>query len=302
MRKLILHIGSGKTGSSSIQRFYSKQKTSDFSFLYDMNGRQAIKDIEAFKSRLIRQNTNLLIYSNEWLYAIDQSDIRAIFQSLKGEFDIEVYIYLRRQEEFAISAYQQRIRGKVVSGVNRSTFGPISLPESLPKERLNYYSIVCKWAEVFGREKIKINVYDRDLFDDGCVVKDFGRKIGIVRNIGNTTEKNKTPGMITTKIGHLCNEVGVPKDLRKEIVFGAPESPSGLPSKADAHAFYAEFEMSNKQLMDEFNVDSPYSGLFHDRWDRYPDSRTDLWTEESANKAIEHLLKIIIKQSSNTHE
>lgn len=116
MKKLILHIGSGKCGSSSIQDFCQQDKQVfvedvvfkllDPTLIIGLNSKEVDREQEELLKRYIPQN-DILILSHEFLfqnpYAV--KNICNIFKEVTD--DIRVVGYSRRQSDFLISAYSQ---------------------------------------------------------------------------------------------------------------------------------------------------------------------------------------------------
>lgn len=105
MKKLFLHIGTGKTGSTSIQKTF-ENRSNEFHFDYDMTGPDKLKDVDASIERINCKN-DFVVYSNEWLFRADRKYIEKLSLKLKRCFKTEVILCLRRQDEFEISRYQQ---------------------------------------------------------------------------------------------------------------------------------------------------------------------------------------------------
>lgn len=289
MRRLYLHIGTGKTGSTSIQYTFSGMDSKGFSFFYDMNGVKGISNLEEFLERLQETQSDKVIYSNEWLYKASESFIKKINKKLRPFFDIKVVIYLRRQDEFVISAYQQVAK----SGQGSSEYGAVALPMDFDKSNLDYYKIVSRWAALFGKENIIIRKFSRDSLQDGCVVKDFSEVTGVCLREEDIVLKNESVDFLGTKIGHIANRSGISRDVFKSIVADAPLGSKMLPARSDAEAFYSYFVESNIKLKNEYDIASVFDDVFGMDFSKYPEKRSDLWDENSANEGVEYLMRRI---------
>ncbi|MEM1154288.1 MAG: hypothetical protein AAGI44_09110, partial [Pseudomonadota bacterium] len=105
-------------------------------------------------------------------------------------------------------------------------------------------------------------------------------------------DKNTSDGFFITKVGHLLWQKNISSNNRQLMLNGLPQTGKMLPSADDARAFYSHFRDSNKLLNERFQLsEKPY--LFDDDFSTYPESRTDLWTEDSANEAILTILDTI---------
>lgn len=114
-------------------------------------------------------------------------------EAQKGGFSIHVIVYLRRQDEFLSSNWNQIIKKRVgnfyaspfeeyVEGINK-------------KVRLEYYEKLERVAKVVGKEQITVRVFAPGKLEGGTIYADFLAAVGTsmketyqisnaVRNIG----------------------------------------------------------------------------------------------------------------------
>lgn len=279
MKKLYLHIGTGKTGTSSIQKTFSQRKN-NFHFSFDMDGPKHFKDPDAFIKKIQGDGSyEKIVYSNEWSYRADRKTVEKLSLALHKIFNVEVIIYFRRQDEFELSRYQQV--GK--SGNGKSSSGSIALPIGENRE-LNYFNIAEKWSEFFS---IKVRLFDRDRLIGGDVVVDFANAIGEQVPKNEIITANVSSGIIKTKLGHIINELDL-NGIRKYLLAGVPDSPKSLASKQSMMELFNKYDDVNKLLSDKY-IENNFT--FSRDFSRYPDERQDQWTEDTADKAIKHILK-----------
>ncbi|WP_430468825.1 hypothetical protein [Vreelandella titanicae] len=145
MKKALIHIGSGKTGSTSIQKSlisYVKNKHSDFSFpVVDTLGNQNIdclfkpakrfsralksrlnakgikpnKYQKAFKNKFLKEyeDSKNLILSSEYFFNLNSDEIEKLYVFLKEELkidEVQVVCYLRSPADYYLSFVQQQIK------------------------------------------------------------------------------------------------------------------------------------------------------------------------------------------------
>ena len=290
MKTLHLHIGTGKTGSSSIQKTFSALEDHSIYFQYDKSLLQIINNIDDLIVRLNNTNCNHVVYSCEWLFKVDESIIDELSQKLKPFFSTKVVIYLRRQDELIVSAYQQSVKQKN----NKCDSGSIGLPTDYYLARFSYYDICNKWAKYFGKKNTIIRVFSSEALKDGCAVKDIANIVGVPLKDSDIIYANKSVGMISFKLAYVLQQFKVRKSVYNEIVFNAPESPKALPDRKTAESFYQAYISSNQRLMEEFSIESKYPSLFSNDFSQYPISRSDLWDEDTANAAIIHLCTVFL--------
>ena len=87
--------------------------------------------------------------------------------------DISIVIYLRRQEELFISGYSTAIKsGETYSLPSVRSF-------AANKDQYDYYHILNKWSEIFGKENINVYLYDAKELVNGDIFTDYCFRVGI---------------------------------------------------------------------------------------------------------------------------
>lgn len=203
MSKLILHIGSAKTGTSSIQKTCRTYRdalaeqgihwahagpapfntTSRHSFLssalrkgedlWDLNKHRVLQDFKA-------SDCHTCILSDEVLFHSDVAPFAAL-KSLTEAFDqTEVIVYLRRPDRFVESLWNQHVGEKRREGRNIRKFAN----SDDIRARLDYAKILDFWSTI---GTVKPYVYDTSL---GDIVPRFIAQIGYAGNIGETLRSN----------------------------------------------------------------------------------------------------------------
>ena len=205
MRRLIIHIGAHKTGSTAIQKFffdYTKYFEENFNLIYPIENQTNpeyhlwghhyltwyfvrpkkvlnIKALEqAFSSFIVQISSNkekdFLISSEDfiWNYRVEDfiNEIKSFFD------DIYILIYVRRQVDAAISLYQT---GVVNSGLTISFHEWFEEAKSI----FDYWSIVERYEKLGC--KVIVRPYMRNKFEGGDVILDFLKSLSSIvgRNI-----------------------------------------------------------------------------------------------------------------------
>lgn len=193
--ELVLHIGGAKCGSSAIQAFL-RQNAKDLSArgiaipgeALDFNSVVSGQQIWAFEeaatggdpvalgARLARlfddaeaRNCHRLVLSAENI--CNHPDLAPVVQDACGNRPVRVVFYVRRQDDFLISGWQQW---------HLKTFASV---EAYLADRVGrvgcWYSMIAPWADLFGDDSITVRPFVREQLKDRDIVADFCASVGI---------------------------------------------------------------------------------------------------------------------------
>ena len=205
-RELVVHIGTGKTGTTSIQNVLARRRgplseagilypkclgptnheaaavaVADFHPGFSTAKAPAVKsanDLPAFRAALRAQleeehaerDYQKIIVSNEHLYEKVRATRHALlFKELfEGLYSrITIVVYLREQTDFASAIYAELVR-----------MGSVPNPDSFLQQKrtadlLDFAGGIQSWASVFGRENVIPRVFDRSMLIGGDTLEDF---------------------------------------------------------------------------------------------------------------------------------
>ncbi|MEZ4630563.1 MAG: hypothetical protein R2880_07635 [Deinococcales bacterium] len=203
--KIQLHIGTEKTGTTTIQHFCRDQRdsllekhilypealgktnhTKLIAALQNVNRVKSIRQrqgihkksnvrvlyhqlIERLTKEIEQKSPQKMVISNEHLSSrLASSKELLSLKKFLANFseDIEVYVYLRRQDEFLLSRYS--------TSVKNGRTKPFSIPK-VNQERLDFYydHLLEMWSQVFGQNTIHVRVFQKDLLVNRDIVSDF---------------------------------------------------------------------------------------------------------------------------------
>ncbi|WP_298773224.1 hypothetical protein [uncultured Shewanella sp.] len=320
MKQIFLHIGSHKTGSSSIQEALLAQQSvlhrQNFHY-FDIKGPSGkhghpndwvmTDDVHSGHAHVLAldklrrycedvDQTNI-IFSNEMLsWIFRESRIAHIRQALLG-FNVKIIVYIRRQDKQMVSHHQQGSKG-----MNPAMSYYASLPTALPSQGfhryLNYFEKLSMWADVFGEENMIIRLFEPESFEKGDVVQDFCQQLGVEGIKG--VRVNTSNGFEKTKVGHLINQTLPKSELACLLRSGLSNQGKLLPSRAEAKQLYQRYIYSNQKLNARFNLSSQFDDVFNPDFSCYPDIAGDQWDEDSANLAIKRLLTVLAPLAEST--
>ncbi len=344
MRKLraILHIGTAKTGTTSIQRVLRevREVLPPLGFAYSRaagkrnhlslplyaegghrrnglfrhvarQGKDSAEVTEWFPEELAREiealpkGVHTMVFSSEQLHSrVDRVSEVERLKALLDRFFSEymIVVYLRRQDELAVSRYTTVVRtGGTSSAV---------LPDpSTDSHYYNYKLLLDRWADAFGREAIRPRIFARSELLDGDVVRDFLNTIGmqglslpedpVVRGPSLVPAAQELVRRFNAQRGEGASTrrpAWVPEFLNQRFA-----GPGAMPSRAEAEAFLATFAASNEAVRADYFPER--KSLFSMEFGRYPevssrDRLTDGAVLEVALASLRHVMEEVASPGS----
>ncbi len=332
LRNAILHIGMGKTGTTTIQFFLHKNakrlrehnvakfcpfdlKTYPQTAFRDID--RLYQGLDELKERTEQQGADSVVWSMEALGSLefgnDRRKLEAIRRKLAGA-NITIVVYLRRQDSFAPSAYLQwnvlnkRYRGPVQSFDERfPAFYGEDNSCMLEGTNLNYYEVIRPWAEVFGVSNLRVRLLEKAQMVEGNLLHDFCAASGLPKveydfevsrqNVTFNMELHDLLGMYNSVFEEPIN----PTEMRD--FFG-----SFVYDEFFSRPFFTRFTIPPEKRLailegcEEFNakVAREYLGredgvLFREPWPS-PDEPHQPYSGMTLEKLVPILLHILLKQ------
>lgn len=191
-RKIILHIGSAKTGSSTIQAFLranrdylseqgyvvpdrhlglGPQVTGEHVFatqnlITDPDKSRTRRSFEGLRSE--PEDGKIVLISAENL---SNPDVHLHFQEALAEFDAQVIIYIRRQDDLLTSSWQQWY-SKISHDFHAYIIREMA--------KIGHWDkIIQGWESVVGEGKVTVRIFDRTDMVEGDLLRDFAHAIGL---------------------------------------------------------------------------------------------------------------------------
>ena len=257
MTKLVLHIGTQKTGTSVVQEFLSRNRAelSEQNVNYTLWGRgpsgspaehaqhalahfwakgwlsdrldpyKVSKTWESFLDSFAAKDDQVFVVSSEHFYkaCIVDPDVPHRMAEALGEHEVEVVVYFRRPDSFALSNWAHSIK---TIPTFRASFSDYVTQDAIAR-LLNYSDNLALWQDAFGAGRTRVRLYDRKHFPDGNVVNDFLSLIGVERTPGmqNVVDSNLSLSNFSLDFFHDLDRTALdPKKQLETILEGFAEN------------------------------------------------------------------------------
>jgi hypothetical protein len=256
-RRLILHIGTHKTGTTTIQHlcWKNREELLENGWLYPFNGRPKYDfrpghhhlSFAVFQKPIEQrpnwaQKTTSINVTEEWYKLMEElstypdknvilsseaigncnKESIEIIKDTMCEFDVTIVIYLRNQLGFLLSAYKQRImKSGYTQNFNEFIKGRIKSNHSL--------TMLNRWAAIFGEECINLRLFDKVISSTG-LMQDFFNLMelsdSIIKVMPLDDRENVSPNDNTTilirKVNTIINNINnilAPRHKIKPLIF-----------------------------------------------------------------------------------
>jgi hypothetical protein len=222
MKRVILHIGTEKTATTSLQEFFRLNQEqlstqgiwypSDESLDYCHRGghfplaaslmeerpefisKEKYFEAEQLFKQLIsdfdlRDEDTLLLSAEHFSSRCSRFDITLTLSQLLAGLDVKILVYLRPQQEMLISAYSTLIRrgGKQSLAEARQRW---LRPHSL---YFNHLIMLESWLENFSRESVAVRIFQEQVLVEGDIHADVMDYLGIELPSPKYPERLNTP-------------------------------------------------------------------------------------------------------------
>ncbi len=310
-RRCILQIGTEKTGTTTLQGFLARNRerlqargfrypsfpgrlnhTGLAAYAMDDARRDPLRGafgvhsdsaLTEFRTRFERQaeaelaGPGITVFCSEHCHSrlTSPAEVRRLARLLGPHFDrIDVSIYLRRQDQVAVSLYSTRLK----SGGT----GTDILPRTDARDPyFNYDLSLAMWEEVFGLPHVHVRLFDRAALVAGDVVSDFLAAWGLgaptdYLPVGNSNESINAEAQDFLRRVNASLEIlpGLPREavqgpladrLARHFAGRGPR-----PARSEVEAFYARYRDANEAVRRRHFP--ARATLFDEGFDAYPET------------------------------
>lgn len=332
MSKIVLHIGTEKTGTTTLQsfldinkkdllhqgffvpRFLAQRNNFWLPIMFYEKGHSdhitnklknkedfIQKKFEIFREKINKGPSYTWIVSSEFLQSrLNVNEINNLANFIKSYFDhIQIILYIRPPLDTSISLWSTAIKA-----------GAKNL--SLPKPDQKYYQKICShkntietWSHAFKYSEISVRLFDKSIFYNEDLIEDFcsAGYINHTSNLSLPSSKNKSLsffGMLTlAKLNIFFDEQKYDKSIiaekRKYIIDYLNYNYKNVGKYVPSLReadLYREFYKESDNFVVK-NVDPRYEKLLEKSFSNSSDSKT--YSDERLNRATKDLHEFIIK-------
>jgi len=279
-----LHIGFHKCGSTALQFAMAQSRSAlaaagvvypsahcvldaHHRLAWSLSGRKipgfdnipAEQLFEAWLAEAVAQQAEMMVLSSEDFEFLAPPAVERLGKLLQGH-QVEIYVYLRPQDEYLIAEYKQHVRmmDTAFGGTIDEFYARYLYEMSV---RFDYPEIVGRWADRFGIDRVKVTSYYRPGLIDGDILADFAAAGGLPAfAMPSAREHNVTWTNLTTLIFAKLNVIGFSPETRValsrdlDLVVAQKQLEVELLTAAKRNALISKHRASNAKLLAAYQV------------------------------------------------
>lgn len=300
MTLCILHLGSEKTGTSSIQKYFGAHRDAllNEGFWYPrtftnpgghvhlklstaaINGalRDNDPDVHEFRieyNRALKAGAKCAVFSSEFFHSElrDPQSLARLRAFLSQFFDrFRLVYYARRQDQMLASMHSTAVKGAWTANPSA-----LSVYDSKGHYYFDHFAVCNLWSVEFGKENLLCRIYERDKLKNGDIIDDFSATIGLGldtdRSRISSNESLSFEAMSALLLVNASKHKDNKEFRRRIIAMGNKRKGKRIPmlTKAEAQRFFNQFDGVNRQFFETY-IDPSLANRFSNEFDAFPDS------------------------------
>ncbi|MAU59562.1 MAG: hypothetical protein CMI62_02400 [Parvibaculum sp.] len=195
----------------------------------------------------------------------EAGELRSLLSGLFGK--ITVLVYLRRQDLHAVSRFSSALR---IASPDRELFA-----HPMP-ERDRFDDTLRSFSGSFGKENMKVRLFEPARLEGGDALSDFRHVCGIEPDPAFVIPERQNEKLnakqlaFLNRIQHASGNAPFPRKRMEEILECLKCDTYFMPARAEAEAFFRQFDEVNAWIAREFlGRDGP---LFDEDFSMYPEA------------------------------
>lgn len=199
-KRLFIHIGTNKTGTSAIQLFLNsnRRELAKKGLLYPCAGcagdahyeisrilgfdhgtqpapeAERVAFLARFKAEVETSRCETCVISSEnFVLPKNVALVRSFFE----DFECRIVVYFRRHDHWWLSAYNQAVKMVAQPPWIRGFQGFLDFNRKKNPQFGNYRTLLERWVKIFGQENIMVRPYEREQ-NQPNIIADFLTSIG----------------------------------------------------------------------------------------------------------------------------
>lgn len=320
MKRLSLHIGSHKTGTTSVQFTFERNRErllqrglawvqgetmpNLHQYLVFADPAQIVPkgyraaDAGRLAAVLAAAPADHVFASSEnFSFFFTQDAIDELAAALRPHFDrITIIAYLRRQDRHAISHHQEGAKPERPAEGELWGHALTPLPRPAPQQRLylDYDARIAMWEKAFGADNLRVRLFDRAILKQGDIVPDILDVLGVPdEGLERLPDVNVSLDPVRAGIGHMANAAVGSNAVTTALLSGVTPSAARMqPSADEARAFLAPYLEGNRRLNARLGI-TGFPDLFPDDFSDYPDTAPEIWTRDTIEQVLREVMSIL---------
>lgn len=282
MKRLVIHIGAHKTGTTALQRCFdaNSAQLEQAAVIYprtnwyhhsqhrlafalqrkkDPTTGKAVDldtEIDALNAVVdAAPGESRIMISSEALFALRPRAIATLRDRLTTDA-VEIVAFVRSPDKLLLSLYNQMAKGPE-NQFSKTLSAVLKAPRELHRD-LDMRKCVEAWVSAFGRENVHLLCYE-----DGAPLAQMLRILDLPEDaIRESVQANPSAPHAVAEVMRLSKTAGIPPDIRRTLygvasrVFGAYPKPRL--TDVERRSILREFETDLDALFTQFGLNNPY--------------------------------------------